>query len=350
MSVRNRIAGAAAGAVLLLAGMAATPATAEDKHDVTFAMPSVGMLYLPVYAADVMGYFDENGIEADLQVFKAGGGAALASVISGDTHVYPGTPAAAMRAVQQGTDVKIFTALMTQYASNVVMQGDIAKERGLSESSSVEDRLKALKGLRIGVTGAGSGTHQLALYMLEQGGYNPETDATVVFVGGSRDLLAAFELGRIDAFILSNPTSDTAIAKHDAFLLFDMADGHIPDLDGYLYITLNARESWLEEDPERSAGLVKAIHAATQAMHDPARTEEVRDKIYAAYFDQFDKALFDAAWSRVVKAYPNSPEVSREQLVRVIEYLNQFSERKFEPSLADTAFTSKHVDKAMTGN
>ena len=97
MSIRNRIVGAAAATALLLAA-AALPAAADDKHEVTFAMPSIGMLYLPVYAADVMGYFDENGIKADLQVFKAGGGAALASVISGDTHVYPGTPAAAMRA------------------------------------------------------------------------------------------------------------------------------------------------------------------------------------------------------------------------------------------------------------
>lgn len=346
-SLRNRIAGAVAA---LLLAAATLPSIAQDKHEVTFAMPSVGMLYLPVYVAEVMGYFGERGIEADLQVFKAGGGAAMASVIGGDTHVYPGTPAAAMRAAQQGTDVRIFTALMTQYASNVVIQGDIAEKRGLTEASSVEERLKALKDLRIGVTGAGSGTHQLALYMLEQAGYNPESDATVVFVGGSRELLAAFELGRIDGFILSNPTSDTAIAKHGAFLLFDMAAGQIPDLNGYLYITLNARQSWLEENPERSVSLVEAIHAATQAMHDPARTKEVRDKVYGAYFDQFDKTLFDAAWGRVVKAYPTSPEVSREQLLRVIGYLNKFSDRQFEPSLADTAFTNEFVERALASN
>lgn len=349
MTVRTRMVAAITGAALLLGG-AALPAVAQDKQEITFAMPSVGMLYLPVYVADVMGYFEDRGIEADVRVFKAGGAAAMASVIGGDTHVYPGTPAAAMRAVQQGTDVKIFTALMTQYASNVVIQGEIARELGLTEDSSVEDRLKALKDLNIGVTGAGSGTHQLALYMLEQAGYNPETDATVVFVGGSRELLAAFELGRIDGFILSNPTSDTAIAKHDAFLLFDMAAGELPDLNGYLYITLNARESWLQEDPERSANLVAAINDATQAMHDPARTEDVRNQVYAAFFDQFDKDLFDLAWSRVVKAYPTSPEVSREQLVRVIDFLNKFSDRKFDASLSDSSFTNEFVERALASN
>ena len=341
--MRGWLKGAAfAGALALTTAVVAPKAQAEET--VVFAMPSVGMLYLPVYVADVMGYFDEAGIEADVRVFKSGGGAAMASVISGDTHVYPGTPAAAMRASQQGTDVKIFAALMTQYASNVVIQGDIAAERGITEDSPLEDKFKALEGLNIGVTGAGSGTHQLALYLLQEGGLDPESDATVVFVGGSRELLAAFELGRIDAFILSNPTSDTAIAQHGAVLLFDMSAGEIPALDGYLYITLNGRESWLEEDPERSAALVGAIQRAQRAMHDPATTEAARDAVFEAYFDQFDRELFNAAWTRVVPAYPTTPTVSEEKLAQVIDFLNTFSERAFEPALAAQAMTNRYVE------
>lgn len=337
--------GACAAAVLAGALTAAPVAKAEEE--VVFAMPSIGMLYLPVYVADAMGYFAEEDISADVRVFKAGGAAAMASVISGDTDVYPGTPAAAMRAVQQGTDVTIFAALMTQYASNVVIQGDIATEKGLTEDSSLEDRMAALEGLNIGVTGAGSGTHQLALYLLQQAGLDPDTDATVVFVGGSRELLASFELGRIDAFILSNPTSDTAIAEHGAMLLFDMAAGQVPELDGYLYITLNARKSWLEENPERSVALVRAINKAQEAMHDPDQTEAVRDAVYEAYFDQFDRELFNSAWTRVVPAYPTSPRVDVADLERVITFLNEFSDREFDASLAQESVTNTYVQQAM---
>ncbi|WP_420392219.1 ABC transporter substrate-binding protein [Acuticoccus sp.] len=338
--------GAAATAVM--AGALAAAPVASAQEEVTFALPSVGMLYLPVYAADVMGYFEEEGIAADIRVFKSGGGAAMASVISGDTHVYPGTPAAAMRAVEQGTDVRIFAALMTQYASNVVIRGEVAQEKGITEDASLEERLAALEGLNIGVTGAGSGTHQLALYLVQQAGLDPDTDATIVFVGGSREILASFELGRIDAFILSNPTSDTAIEEHGGMLLFDMAAGAIPELDGYLYITLNARKSWLDEDPERTTGLVRAIHQAQQAMHDPERTEAVRDAVYEGYFDQFERDLFNAAWTRVVPAYPTSPELSVDKLERVIEFLNEFSDRGFDPSLAQEAMTNEYVERAMT--
>ena len=347
MILRRRTFSALVGAALISAA-GAMPATAQERHDVIFAMPSVGMLYLPIYVADVMGYFDENDIDADIRVFKAGGGAAMASVISGDTHVYPGTPASAMAASSQGSDVQIFAAIMTEYASNVVIQGDIARERGIDENSTVEERFAALEGLNIGVTGAGSGTHQLALYMLDQAGLNPETDATVVFVGGSRELLASFSLGRIDAFILSNPTSDTAIAEHDAFLLFDMAAGAIPDLAGYLYIVLNASDAWLSENPARTDALIRSINQAQVVMQDESRKAEVRDAVYNGFFDQFDKGLFDAAWDRVVQAYPTDPTLERQKLVEAIEFLNQFSQRQFDMGLADSAMTNKYVEQALS--
>jgi NitT/TauT family transport system substrate-binding protein len=346
MTMRRRTFGALAGAALLGA-TGAMPAVAQERHEIIFAMPSVGMLYLPVYVADVMGYYDENGIDADIRVFKSGGGAAMASVISGDTHVYPGTPGSAMAAVAQGSDVQIFAAIMTEYASNVVIRGEVAREKGLTENSTVEERMAALEGLNIGVTGAGSGTHQLALYMLEEAGLDPERDATVVFVGGSREILASFSLGRIDAFVLSNPTSDTAIAEHDGFLLFDMAAGAIPSLEGYLYIVLNASDAWLSENPERTNALIRAINAAQVVMQDESRKAEVRDAVYNGYFDQFDKALFDAAWDRVVQAYPADPTMRREQMVDVIEFLNKFSQRQFDLGLADTAMTNKYVEQAL---
>ena len=249
MNMFKSVAACAAGALMLGTAGLASPDRAEAADGVNFAMPSVGMLYLPVYVADVMGYFGEQDIDAELQVFRAGGGTAMAAVLGGDMDVYIGSTSAALRAATQTEDAVIAGALMTEYASNVVMRGEIARERGLDEDSTVEERLAALEGLNIGVTGAGSGTHQLALFMLTQAELDPERDATVVFVGGSTEILAAFSRDRIDAFTLSNPTSDTAIRDYDGFLLFNTAAGELPGVDDFLYISVNTRRSWIEEDP-----------------------------------------------------------------------------------------------------
>ncbi|MFP4273566.1 MAG: ABC transporter substrate-binding protein [Paracoccaceae bacterium] len=331
---------AAAGAMTFAAGAA----MAADR--INFAMPSVGMLYLPVYVAEQMGYFADEDIDPNLQVFKAGGGTSMAAVLGGDMDVYIGSTSAALRAASQDTNAVIAGALMTQYASNVVMRGAYAEEKGLTEDSSIEERLAALEGARIGVTGAGSGTHQLALYMLTEAGLDPERDATVVFVGGSREILAAFSRDRIDAFTLSNPTSDTAIADYNGFLLFNTAAGALPELDGHLYISVNTRRAWLDENPELAKRMMRAIQRAQQAMHDPDLTEEARDKVHAAYFENFDKALFDRAWTSVVPAYPTSPEITREQMERVVNFLETFSERKFDGLDIDAAYTNELIDTA----
>ncbi len=327
-----------------LALAAAAPVQAADK--VNFAMPSVGMLYLPVYVADQMGYFTDADIDANLQVFKAGGGTAMASVLGGDMDVYIGSTSAALRAAAQDTNTVIIGALMTQYASNVVMRGAFAEEKGLTADSSVEERLAALKGARIGVTGAGSGTHQLALYMLTEAGLDPERDATVVFVGGGSEILAAFSRDRIDAFTLSNPTSDTAIAQYNGFLLFNTAAGQLPALDGFLYISVNTRQGWIDENPEVAKRMMSAIQRAQVAMHDPEQTEAIRDKVYEAYFPKVDKALFDQAWTSVLPAYPTSPEISRKQMDEVVGFLNTFSEKPLDGLDIDKAYTNAMIDGA----
>jgi NitT/TauT family transport system substrate-binding protein len=335
---------AAVALVGSLALAAAAPAQAADK--VNFAMPSIGMLYLPIYVADQMGYFTDAEIDANLQVFKSGGGTSMAAVLGGDMDVYIGSTSAALRAASKDTNTVIIGALMTQYASNVVMRGEFAKEKGLTADSTVEERLAALKGALIGVTGAGSGTHQLAMFMLTEAGLDPERDATVVFVGGGSEILAAFSRDRIDAFTLSNPTSDTAIAKYNGFLLFNTAAGQLPALDGHLYISVNTRQGWIDDNPEVAKRMMGAIQRAQIAMHDPAQTEEIRDKVFAAYFPKVDKELFDQAWTSVLPAYPTSPKITREQMERVVNFLDTFSENKLDGLDIDKSFTNDMIPDA----
>jgi len=345
MNFFKTVASCAAGALMVGAVSFASTDRAHAADTVRFAMPSVGMLYLPIYVAEVMGYFEEQDINPELQVFRAGGGTSMAAVLGGDMDIYIGSTSAALRAIAQKTDAVIAGALMTEYASNVVMRGALAREHGLTEDSTVEERLAALKGASIGVTGAGSGTHQLALYMLTEAGLDPERDATVVFVGGSTEILAAFSRDRIDAFTLSNPTSDAAIRDYDGFLLFNTAAGQLPGVADFLYISVNTTRRWIDADPDRAKRTMAAIQRAQVAMHDPETTNEARDKVHEAYFSRFEKGLFDDAWTGVLPAYPQSPEISLGQMERVVNFLNTFSERPFDLDL-ETSYTNELIDNA----
>lgn len=330
---------------MLCAGALASAGAAQETKKISIATSTTGMLYLPIYVADVMGYFDEEHLDVETQTMKSS--AIMAAVIGGNVDIYPGTPAAALRAASKGTEIRVFGAMLTQYASNVVISAELAEKTGVTDESSMQERIAALKGARIAVTGAGSGTHQLALYLFKQAGLDPDRDVTLVFIGGSREILAAFEHDRIDGFILSNPTSDTGVMDYGGFLLFNMSGGDVEELNGYPYITLDARESWLREDPERAVAFLRAIGKAQHAIRDPELSESVRDKVYEAYLSQFEKPLFDAAWANISKAYPESPMITSDMLMQAINYLNQFSEQPYDASLATSALADEYVKTAV---
>ena len=306
----------------------AGPAAAQEK--IRFSFTAASMLYAPVYVADTMGYFRQNGLEAENIHFKAGGSAALAAVLGGNVDIYVGAASSAMRAVDKGTDAVVIGSLMTQFAINAVVRGDIARERGLTPASTEAERLKALKGLRIGVSGAGSGTHQIMQYMLARAGLNPERDATIAFLGGGSDVLAAFLAKRIDAAAFSNPASDLAVQKHGGFLLIDGPGGQLEELNGFQYVTLITSRRWLARNPDKALRTVKAFQQALTAMHDPAAAPKARDSIHPKYFAQTDKAIFDAAWQALNPAFPKSIAVEKPHMEKVAKFLNDFSEEKFD--------------------
>lgn len=319
------------------------PATAQEK--VRFSFTSTSMLYAPVYVADAMGYFKQQGLEAENIHFKAGGSAALAAVLGGNVDIYVGAASSAMRAVDKGTDAVIIGALMTQFAINAVVRGDIARERGLTPASTEAERLKALKGLRIGVSGAGSGTHQIMQYMLARGGLDPERDATIAFLGGGADVLAAFLAKRIDAAAFSNPASDLAVQKHGGFLLIDGAAGQLEELNGFSYVTLITSRRWLAKNGDKAARTVKAFQQALDAMHDPALGVQARDAIHPKYFAQTEKPIFDAAWKALNPAFPRSIAVERPHLEKVVRFLNDFSEDKYGDEVGKL-YTNEYAEAA----
>src|SRR4030081_1071804 len=122
---------------------------ADAQEKIIFASSSTSMLNLPVYMADVLGYFAEQKIEPEIVVFKNGGATALAAVLGGNADVYLGAPSSALGAANKGADAMIFGAIMTEVALDLIAQKDVAAKAGLTGLSSVGLQFRALNGLKI---------------------------------------------------------------------------------------------------------------------------------------------------------------------------------------------------------
>ncbi|MEO6983742.1 MAG: ABC transporter substrate-binding protein [Paralcaligenes sp.] len=328
------------GLALAVAGAGfALPTNAEEV--VRFAQPSDGFLYLPVYVAREKGYFKEEGIKADVSIFK-GGAASLTAVLSGDSDIYIGVPAIGMKAADKGQNVRMFASIMNQYGSNIVIQGDVAKRLGLSEKSSMQDRLNALKGLTLGITGPGSAPDLLLRHMAKATGLDPDRDITLSPLGGAAGMLAAFKQKRIDGFCLSSPTSDTAVVQMDGFTLFNMAKGEYEPLKDFLYITLIAKDSWLTQNPELATKVVKAIWKGQKLIAE--KPAEARESV-RTFFSKTDPKLFDAAWISSVPAFPSSPYISKESIEKNFDFIENVEGQRIKVK-PDTIFTNRYVEAA----
>ena len=328
-------------AVLLALVLGIGAAEAQEKKKVVITQASEGFLYVPIYVARAKNYFAAEGLEVEIIVAK-GGAAALTAVLGGNADVYAGLPATAIEARQKGQKVKVFGAVMTQYASNVVLQAEVAKKAGLTESSPTADRLKALKGLRIGITGPGSATDQLMRYFARTAGLDPDRDLTIVPIGAAGPMLAAFAQKRIDAFSLSSPTSDTAVVKNGAFMLLDLTRGGYEPLRDFLYITLIARDEWLDKNPETATRLVRGLAKAEKLMRE--RPEEARNAL-RTFFEKTDEAVFDAALKNNLPAYPASPRIDPAAIERNLDF-SEATEGKRPQLSVEELYTNKFVDAA----
>ena len=293
-----------------LLGCGVRPLLAQTTDKVSFATASITMLYLPLYVADVMGFFTQQRIAAEITEFKGGGSTAMASVLGRSADIYVGAPSTAISAIDRGSDAIIVGAILTEFALDVVLRKEVAAKKGITASSTVQERLAALKGLRIGVSGAGSGTHQIAQYVLKLAKLDPESDATIMFIGSGPDMMATLLSGRADAIVTANPNSDLEVAKYGAVVLFHGAAAGYPGLGGVPNVVLVTTRRWCTANPDRASRVLEAVRLGEAALQDPAQTDKARDLVHAKYFDQFDKAIFNLAWVSIRPAFPKSPALT----------------------------------------
>lgn len=313
------------------------PALGQSADRIRLVQSNYGFNFVPVMTALERGHFAANGIEAEF-IVNLGGAEALAATLSGDAEINVGATSSALRARAQGTDAKIFGTSMGSYSGNLTVTAAFAESRGVTAQSTMEEKLEALRGSTIAVIGLGSGTHQLMLYLAQEAGLNPDTDLQIMGIGQTSAVITAFEQGRIDGFIASSPSGETAIANNGGEILINTSAGDIPELTNFAYVTYIAKEEWLNANPDLVGRFTTAVDAALAELHAPETADEVRDLIYERYHDQTDRALFDGAWETTKPAWPGQSAVSRQSAENAMAFLNRFSADPYPEELLDTAF------------
>lgn len=185
--------GAAAGSALAFPMLAT--AQAIEKPRVTVAVGGKNLLYyLPLTVAESLGYFKDEGLDAQIVDF-AGGSQALRAVVGGSADVVSGAFEHTVNMQSKGQRMRAF--VLQGRAPQIVLA---VNRKTMPNFKSVAD----LKGKKIGVTAPGSSTNVMANFVLAKAGLKP-TDVSFIGVGATSAAIAAIRQGQIDALSHLDP-------------------------------------------------------------------------------------------------------------------------------------------------
>ncbi len=276
--------GASNAATAVSTNPAAAPA--EQKVKVSIMVGGLNkIIYLVPTLTKQLGYFDEQNLDVQLLDEPAGVNAEDA-MLAGQVN-----------------------AVVGFYDHNIDLQGKGKKTEEVVQfdwvpgevelvSSKLADQIKSpadFKGRNLGVTGIGSSTYFLTLYMSVKNGLTVD-QVHPIAVGAGDTFIAAMQKGQIDAGMTTEPTVSRLLQSGDAKILIDMrtADGTKAALGGtYPAACLYMQTDWANSHKDVVQKLANAFVKTLQWIHTHS-ADEIAAKMPPDYYAG-NQALYVAA-------------------------------------------------------
>ncbi|MGH3757539.1 ABC transporter substrate-binding protein [Actinophytocola sp.] len=306
----------------------AEPAAGDGPVRLVVAQGSTNFTYSSIYVAQGKGFFADEGLEIDLQTI-GGAPTILNGVFGGNIDIgLPGT-SGAVTAAGQGRPVKIIGNLSVGASTSIVFGSDFARAKGITESSSDEDKIEALADARIASSIAGSTTTSMLTYFLKSRGVDPSGPQILPF-NDQGALLAAVRSGSADALCFGPSVAQKAVA--DGFAVPGLSLAKAPELADVSWTSIVVSSSWLEENAETARKFVRAVSRALELISE--RPDEAKPLVREELPDLTDP-VFDGAWAEELATLPATPEVREKNISSLVPVLNETDSLPDPPRFED---------------
>lgn len=269
----------AVSAALLAAGCAnkggsSEPATGADAMRLNVGQISDSVAFFPLFVAEQEGYFKAEGLTLGERP-RLGTGAKLAAAVqSGSIDVAGGVMTDAFNLYKTNNKARVIGSLVDAYYVDIIAGSGISSA---GDSAPLTERIQALRGKKIGMTGPGSGTEALVNYLFKQANLDPKRDATLVNLGADASAaIGALKAGRVDALSFFQPIGQQAVATGVGRVYISPARGDVPALKDVIHGALFTTQDVIDRKGKAVAAFLRAIAKAEQNINgDPAKASEL---------------------------------------------------------------------------
>ena len=302
-------------------------ASAAELLPLRASYSSIGGAFAPLWLAQDKGLFTKYGLAVELKyILSATGTQAL---FSGSIDI-----------VNPATEI-VEAGLGGQRVAFII---GILNRAVLSVYSKAEFRqLTDLRGKVMGVTLPGSTTDLTAKILFQQAGMVPGKDVQVTHLQGMPDIITTLTQGRIDAGVVSAPT--TLKLRQAGFKeLVDVAARNVPMIHAGLATT----RDFIKSNPEKVRRYVQAYIEGTKiARTDPETTKQIISK----YTKTDNKEDLDETYNTYAKVWEQAPYVSVASMQTLLNFAvnpagktakpEQFIDNSFVTELEKSGFIEK---------
>jgi NitT/TauT family transport system substrate-binding protein len=245
------------------------------------------MIYLPTTLAQELGFYRDEGIDAELQDF-AGGAKALQALVGGSADVVSGFYDHTIQMAAEGRELMAFVTML-RFPGLVLLTSP--------QSAGTVRRIEDLKGHVAGVTTAGSSSQMLLTYMLQRHGVAPDT-VSVTSIGNAATAIAAIEHGKVDAGMMADPAFTLVSRRNPGVrVLADLrtAAGVNEAFGTHMYpgSVLYAKADWIRANRDTASQLARAI-TRTLAWMQGHTPQEIAARTPQSFRGEDDGLYIDA--------------------------------------------------------
>jgi ABC-type nitrate/sulfonate/bicarbonate transport system substrate-binding protein len=334
-------------AALSVAPAFARPAAAAGVTELAVGSIGHSIAHFPLYVGAQLGFFQQNGVDIGKVTEFSTGALVGTAVTAGSLDIGSSVITDVFSLAKAGRSVKILSVSASSYYIDIVASKAFLQAAKLNEKSSLADKIRAMRGKNIGVTGPGSGTEALVLYLLKQANIDKTRDVQLVNVGANIPaVLATLRSNRVDLVSFAWPLAQQAQVEDIGEAFISPARGDVPEMTHEIQGVVFTTQDEIDKKHAAMVGFIRGYaKACTTILKDPVRTRELLKGFYPNLDPKALDLTLDVYRSTSVPSNPMPSEVGFQRAIKFHQAAGLISEDYAYNDLVATKVIADAVGK-----